>query len=154
MSFLLLLLTVLARCPGTVGTLLEAAFLAANTGHALCHSWSAAFSNCLFSTTLSSISLLTASLQTENANKGFRPCQISVTHKTPGTAQREVQYAGRVPNETKFKETIEPKSEKKNSFQSIICNCLSVKPIFVFFYVFVFYLTSFPRRTCLCYSEG
>jgi len=50
-------------------SLLGATFLAAKAEHALCHSWRAVLSNCLFSTTSSSISLLTAPLQTENANK-------------------------------------------------------------------------------------
>lgn len=62
--------TVLATCPGTVGSLLGAAFLAVKADHALCHSWGAVLPNCLFSTTLSSISLLTAPLQLENAKQG------------------------------------------------------------------------------------
>lgn len=81
--------TVLARCPGTVGSLLGAAFLAVKAEHALCHSWGAVLPNCLFSTTLSSISLLTAPLPLENANKAWFSCQISGNHIAPGTAQCE-----------------------------------------------------------------
>lgn len=74
--------TVLARCPGTVGSLLGAAFLAVKAEHALCHSWGAVLPNCLFSTTLSSISLLTAPLPLENANKAWLSCQIWKSHST------------------------------------------------------------------------
>lgn len=63
-------LTALAQCPGMAGSLLGATFLAVKAEQALCHSWGAILSNCLFSTTLSSISLLTAPLQTENAKQG------------------------------------------------------------------------------------
>lgn len=80
-----LLLIVLAPCPGTAGSLLGAAFLAAKAAHALCHSRGAALPNCLFSTILSSISLLTAPLQSENANKDRFSCQISGNHIAPGT---------------------------------------------------------------------
>lgn len=82
-------LIVLAPCPGTAGSLLGAAFLAVKADHALCHSWGAALPNCLFSTTLSSISLLTAPLQSENANKDRFSCQISGNHIAPGTTQCE-----------------------------------------------------------------
>lgn len=76
--------TVLAPCPSTVGSLLGAAFLAMKADHALCHSWGVVLPNCLFSTTLSSISLLTAPLQLENANKNPFSCQISGNHTAPG----------------------------------------------------------------------
>lgn len=77
--------TGLARCPGMASSLLGAAFLAVKAEHALCHSWWAALSNCLFSTTLSSISLLTAPLQTENANKGSAHARFleGTQHQTP-----------------------------------------------------------------------
>lgn len=84
-----LLLTVLAQCPGTAGSLLGAAFLAVKADRALCHSRGAVLPNCLFSTTLSSISLLTAPLQSENANKDQFSCQISGNHIAPGTTQCE-----------------------------------------------------------------
>lgn len=86
--------TVLARCPGTVGSLLGAAFLAVKAERALCHSWGAVLPNCLISTTLSSISLLTAPLQLENANKAWFSCQISGNHIAPGTAQCESLWRG------------------------------------------------------------
>lgn len=86
--------TVLAPCPGTVGSLLGAAFLAVKADHALCHSWGAVLPNCLFSTTLSSISLLTAPLQSENANKDRFSCQISGNHTAPGTTQCESLWRG------------------------------------------------------------
>lgn len=86
--------TVLATCPGTVGSLLGAAFLAVKADHALCHSWGAVLTNCLFSTTLSSIFLLTAPLQLENANKDPFSCQISGNHTAPGTTQCESLWRG------------------------------------------------------------
>ena len=80
---------VLAQGAGPAASLRGAAFLAVKADRALCHSRGAVLPNCLFSTTLSSISLLTAPLQSENANEDQFSGQISGNHTAPGTTRCE-----------------------------------------------------------------